>query len=240
MKADNHELWHAASDNPLHLKTCLLHSSNYASLHYVQLIQVLMEQITWRTKCIKDGHMKSALLILEKLLAWKYMVIQGFTLVVKIILIGFASVNLGAPDIADEQAKLLVFLWSLLADAFSTLEKGGQWSRLISPVEATITSALLPDLIPTISNIVTFMQNTSSINAINYRNNYSKDAKKIIEIVRRLHSPICHPQLLALVSPEDPQLPVEELAMLECMILDIAHKFSWTWAVEASKNVNSQ
>ncbi|KIJ32516.1 hypothetical protein M422DRAFT_265685 [Sphaerobolus stellatus SS14] len=75
MKADNHELWRTASDNPLRLKTHLLHSNEYASLHYVQLIQALMEQVTWRAKCIQDGHMKSALLVLEKLLTWKDMVI---------------------------------------------------------------------------------------------------------------------------------------------------------------------
>ncbi|KIJ23505.1 hypothetical protein M422DRAFT_786157 [Sphaerobolus stellatus SS14] len=240
MKADNHELWRAASDNPLRLKTRLLHSNEYASLHYVQLIQALMVQVTWRAKCIQDGHMKSALMILEKLLTWKDMVIRGFMLAAKIISIGFASVDLGKPEIADEQAELLGFSWSLLMDALSTLEKGGRWLRLISPVEATIALALLPDLIPAISNIVTFMQETSSINAINYRNNYSEDAKKITETVRRLCSPIRRSRLFTLVFPENPQLPIEELAVLESRILDIAHKFGWPWAVETSNDGNAE
>ncbi|KIJ22856.1 hypothetical protein M422DRAFT_276659 [Sphaerobolus stellatus SS14] len=92
MKADNHELWRTASDNPLRVKTRLLHSNDTYGAGYLE-----GEMYPRRPHEIRTTGPGEAL-DLERY---------------------------GTPEIADEQAELLGFSWSLLVDALSTLEKGG-------------------------------------------------------------------------------------------------------------------
>ncbi|KIJ32540.1 hypothetical protein M422DRAFT_265711 [Sphaerobolus stellatus SS14] len=240
-----------SSPDPIFVGVQLLHINEYTGMQYAQLIHTLMQQSTWRLQCIRDGHIKAAIVMLEKLLwytgdrFWWYSRDRFTHSVVAVELISawFSCFEIENQEGKEGQAEILTnslgMLYKALSFVQSCIVKHRRWLRIpgfegkatISPSEIL---SILTNLLPAISNIVAFMDGIAPESA----EPHSEEAYSVMESVRELRS-LCsrRPRLLTMVSrPNEFEIDVEEWKSLEDRLFDLAGKFGWTWARESQED----
>ncbi|KIJ43499.1 hypothetical protein M422DRAFT_253056 [Sphaerobolus stellatus SS14] len=213
---------------PISSRIPLLHANEYTVMQYAQVIHTFMQQITWRTKCIQDRHIKAT-------------VIHWRSSVAKLLSTVFSYFEPGKPAAIEEQTEILKDSLSMLNQALSFVQGHIEkhrigWFRIpgfSSEEKATISSpevlSLISNVLSAISNIVVFMHNTSSASNAEPHMEQLKGTMHYVHRIRSLG--LTRPRLLAIVSRQiEFQTDVEEWKTVEGKLLDLAGKFGWTWA----------